>query len=346
MRVLHVGAEPPRAKLVEDDRGVNEEANEKETDSRLASRSSFQHASRGKNLQKHDRNSNPTGSRRARHDHDKRNDDKRRLHNVDDEEEFRAQRATATLDNARDFEDEVDEEHDDDDAQEGLDPADGQLGVVLAPIVLDFVGVRDDDAELEAEDAEADNHDKHAQDPKGDEDALEKGRRLLADVGGRHGGGWVGVGCDGFGEESGGAECRKACLHWKRGSMSERRGFNKKAKDEAPSTTMRAAALCFILGMVQADPGASHSGEMSQCLRRRSLGSGPLDPCLERSQAKSVGSLKSCANGSAPLKIQIHSEVAFHCRVGLDGRLRHPMTFFLAFEATSKEPSWAREECD
>lgn len=222
VRVLHVGAEPPLAELVENNRGVNEEANEKETESRLASRSSFQQASWG-NLQKHDRNSNPTGSRRASHDHDKRNDDKRRLHNVDDEEEFRAQRATATLDDANDFEDEVDEEHDDDDAQESLDPAEGHLGVVLARIVLDPVGVRDEDAELDAKDGEADNHDKHAQDPKGDEDALEKGRRLLADVGGRHGGGWVGVGCDGCGEESGGADCRKAvCLHRNRGSMSER----------------------------------------------------------------------------------------------------------------------------
>lgn len=174
-------------------------------------RSSFQHASRGKNSQKHDRNSNPTGSRRASHNHDERNDHERSLQNVDDEEEFRAQRATAALDDANDFEDKVDEEHDDDDAQEGLGPGEGQLSVVPALIVLEFVGVRDEDAELDAEDGQADDHYEHSDDPKGDEDALEKGRRLLADVGRRHGGGWVGVACDGF------------CEEWSRGLLEGRR---------------------------------------------------------------------------------------------------------------------------
>lgn len=210
MRVLHV-RQPTGFDLVEDNGGVNEEANEKETESWLASRLSFQHASRGKNSQKHDRNSNPTRSRRASHNHDERNDHERSLQNVDDEEEFRAQRATAALDDANDFEDKVDEEHDDDDAQEGLNPGEGQLSVVPALIVLEFVGVRDEDAELDAEDGQADDHYEHSDDPKGDEDALEKGRRLLADVGGRHGRGWVGVACDGF------------CEEWSRGLLEGRR---------------------------------------------------------------------------------------------------------------------------
>lgn len=189
MQVLHVGAQPALTKAVVDNGCVNEEANEKETESWLASRSSFQHASWG-NSQDSDRNANATASRRANHGQYEQNQDERGLDDVDDEEEFRAQGATAALDDANDFEDEVDEEQNDDDAQEGLGRAEGQLGVVAALIVLEVVGERDESAETDAVDGDADDQNEHSEDPKGDEDALEKGRRLLADVGGRHGGGW------------------------------------------------------------------------------------------------------------------------------------------------------------
>lgn len=140
-------------------------------------------------LQNDDRNNDATGSRRAHHGQDEQDEDKRRLHDVDDEEEFGAQRPSATLDNARDLKAEADEEQSEDDAQEGLGRTDAQRGAVPALIVLEVVAISDDDSESEGVDAEADNQNEEAQDPKGDEDAFEKGRRLLADVGAGHGSG-------------------------------------------------------------------------------------------------------------------------------------------------------------
>ena len=125
----------------------------------------------------------------ADHDQDEVDDVEEALGDVDSQEEGRAESAAGALDDAYDVEDQAEQNDGHHNTRDGQEDVVAETGVVLGAQTL---GVFLEHAQSGYDDPIQDHvgeHDEDADDPKRDQHALEEGRRVAYDVGGRHDGG-------------------------------------------------------------------------------------------------------------------------------------------------------------